>query len=685
MPPRRSAHRADVGAPLASSRNRTPLLRAILVASALAAALPSAEAQKLQFRQLTPDDGLSSSRVQAILQDKRGFVWLGTTKGLNRYDGHGFTIYRHRAGDSTSLAADNAVTMYEDSLETLWVGTPLGLSRYDRERDAFENIPVVPGQSIQVSAIVEARGTLWLGTARGLYKFDRALRKATPYAPSLSGIDIQSLFEDSAKHLWIGTRGSGALELDPIGGQVKTWTIDPESSDSPTLYKGKDVRQFVEDAQGAIYVAFADAGLAKINRATGGVTLYQHDDEDPYSLAINALYSLRLDGTRGLWIGTENGGLDYLDFATRRFSHNKFDPNNPTGLNSNSVWAIHRDSSGTLWLGTFAGGVNISLQNGDAIRRFRSVAGDATSLSFNSVMSFLEDSRGAMWVATDGGGLNRFDRTTGKFRHYSTQNSNLNSDAVLSLAEDRFGKLWMATWAGGVSRFDPATGRFTPFTPKTSAMADDHAFAVYTDRAGQVWIGTYQKGLQRVDPATGTFSAPIPLGKGPQSQIRNIVELSDGVLLLGTIGRGLYEYDPRTGKMREYAAGKDGISGTSVQALVESEPGIVWIGTENGLDRLDRRTNKLQHFTEADGLPGSAVNGIAIDGSSQFWISGDRGMVRFDPATRRAKSYTVADGLQGSEFNIGSYYRGRSGALFFGGAKGFNMFEPDRIVENTHV
>ena len=644
-----------------------------------------AGAQKLQFRALTPDDGLSSSRVQSIVQDSRGFMWFGTTKGLNRYDGYGFAVYRHRAGEEASLAGNEALTIYEDAQKTLWIGTPAGLSRYDRERDAFQNFSVVAGDTVQVSAILEAEGTLWLGTARGLYKFDRATGKASSYGGQLAGFDVQGLFEDSGKHLWIGTKGNGAWELDPRAGTLKAWVVDPESSDSPTLYKAKDARVFVEDADGAIYMAFADGGLAKINRASGGVTLFQHDADDPYSIAINAVYSLLLDGRRGLWIGTENGGLDYLDFATRRFSHNQFDPNNPTGLNSNSIWAIHRDQSGTLWLGTFAGGVNISLQNGNAIRRFRSVAGDATSLSFNSVMAFLDDSRGGTWVATDGGGLNRFDRTTGKFQRFSKATSNLNSDAVLSLTEDRFGKIWIATWAGGVSRFDPQTGRFTPYTPKTSAMADDHAFAVHADRGGRVWIGTYQKGLQRVDPATGTFAAPIPLGKGKQSQIRVITEVADGRLLLGTIGGGMYLYDPSTGRQRAYPIGKDGISGNAVQAIVETEPGIVWIGTSNGLDRLDRGTDKIEHYTEADGLPGTAVNGIAPDGSGQLWLSGDRGVARFNPATKRAKTYTVADGLQGSEFNSGSYYRARDGAIFFGGAKGFNMIEPERIAENTHA
>jgi methyl-accepting chemotaxis protein/ligand-binding sensor domain-containing protein len=685
MPPRRSAPRAAAGAPPRVPPLRARLARAILVAAAIALGASDAAAQKLQFRQLTPDDGLSSSRVQSIVQDSRGFMWFGTTKGLNRYDGNGFAIYRHRAGDSTSLAANDALTIYEDLQKTLWVGTPAGLSRYDRERDAFRNYRVAAGDTLQVSAILEAHGTLWLGTARGLYKFDRATGKATPYGGQLSDLEIQGLFEDSGKHLWIATKGSGARELDPGTGTLRSWAVDPENSDSPTLYQGRDARQFVEDAEGAIYVALADGGLAKINRATGGVTLFQHDDEDPHSISINAVYSLRLDGTRGIWVGTENGGLDYFDFATRRFSHNKFDPNDPRGLNSNSIWAIHRDPTGTLWLGTFAGGVNISLQNGNAIRRYRSVAGDASSLSFNSVMAFLEDSRGATWVATDGGGLNRFDRATGRFQHYSKQTSNLNSDAVLALTEDKFGKIWIATWAGAVSRFDPATGRFTPYTPKNSAMADDHAFAVHADRAGGIWIGTYQKGLQRVDPATGTFGAPVLLGKGKQSQIRVITELADGRFLLGTIGGGMYEFNPATGRQRAYPVGQNGISGPAVQAIVESSPGIVWIGTSNGLDRLDRSSGKLQHFTEADGLPGTAVNGITIDASGQLWISGDRGIARFNPTTKKTKSYTVADGLQGSEFNSGAYYKGRDGAIYFGGAKGFNVLEPERITENTHV
>src|SRR5215217_3450464 len=132
------------------------ILVSLSVCAALCAITPSlSAAQKLQFRQLTPDNGLSSSLVQAIVQDSRGFIWLGTRKGLNRYDGNGFTVYKHKADDSTTVADNNTLILFEDSQKTLWVGTPLGLSRYDRDRDDFRNFSVVPGSTIEVDAIIE--------------------------------------------------------------------------------------------------------------------------------------------------------------------------------------------------------------------------------------------------------------------------------------------------------------------------------------------------------------------------------------------------------------------------------------------------------------------------------------------------------------------------------------------------
>ena len=638
-------------------------------------------AQTAQFRQLTPDDGLVASQIGAIMQDSRGFMWLGSLRGLDRYDGYTFVAYKHKAGDSTTLADNRVNVIFEDHAKTVWIGTNYGISRYDRAHERFTNFRVVRGDSVSVQAIAEVGGKLLVGTDHGLYAFDGATGTSTPYGGSaFSGYSVFALYEDRSKHVWIGTETGGAFEQDPSSGVVRQWVNDKTKPGSPP---GKYVRAFQEDPSGAMWIGYYDAGLTRIDRTTGLSTTYTISASDPLLGASRNIRAILPEGSRGLWIGTENGGLEFFDFATRTFKLYRYDPTNPSGINSNSVWALARDQGGTVWVGTFAGGVNLTKQNGDAIHRFRSVAGDPRSLSFNSVISFTEDSRGGIWVATDGGGLNAFDRAGGHFTRYNTHNSNLNSDAVLGVAEDKQGMLWVGTWAGGISRFNPRTGQFTAFTNKNSGLASNNIFGLQVDRSGALWIGTFREGLQRYDPSTNKFTT-YPIAK-TESEIRVIREASDGNLLLSSGAGGFSIFDPRTGKVNTYLPGKNGVSANQVNAILETEPGIIYIGTAGGLDRLDRKTNTFTHFTDADGLASSFVAGLALDTRGHLWVSGDRGITRFDPATKKGKIYTSADGLQGSEFNVGSGFRSRDGTLFFGGPQGFNTLRPDSIIDNTHV
>lgn len=651
-----------------------------------------AGAQRLQFRQLTADDGLSGSWVTAILQDSRGFMWLGTTKGLDRYDGYAVVAYRHRDDDSTTIAENRADVLFEDAGHTLWVGTSRGLSEYDARADAFVNHTIgAATDGIGVTAIL-AVGTdsLWLGTTRGLYRYDRRSGKSVPFAISaaspLMATIVHSIYRDAAGKLWVGTGSKGVQELDPASGIIHSWVYSTASERS---LPSNDVRGLVDDPSGAMWVATYGGGMARIDRADGSVTRYQHHDGDTHSLTHNSILAFIPDRAHGIWIGTENGGVDHFDPATTQFVHYRFDPNNASALNSNSIWSLALDATGTLWAGSFAGGVNIARQNGDAIRRYRSIPGDASSLSFNSVLAFTEDHTGAMWVATDGGGLNRFDRESGRFTRFTTQTSNLNSDAVLGVTEDKLGRLWIGTWAGGVSRFDRDRGKFTAFTTANSTLADNNVFSVHADRFGMLWVGTWSKGLQRLDPERGTFeSIPLASRGTAESLIRHIGEGEDGTLLIATDGGGLVTVDPRTLEQHHYGTtGKPGmtLAAKTVNAVVETHGGILWVGTPNGLDRLDRATGAVVHYGEGDGLPSAYVAGLALDGTGALWVSTDRGLTRFTPDTKRMKSYTVADGLQGSEYNAGAYYEDSRGTLYFGGAKGFNVIRPDAITENQHA
>ncbi len=660
-----------------------PVVRCITALLTLASVLPStsAGAQKLQFRQLTPDDGLVSSQVSAIHQDSRGFMWMGSPRGLSRYDGYSFVTYRHRADDPTSLGDNHVHAMHEDRDKTLWIATNQGLSRYDAARDAFTNYRIAAGETLGVNRMLSTGTTLLVATNRGLYSLDRTTGKASRYgSASFASSTIRALYEDRSGHIWVGTELEGAFEFDPVRGSTRAWAPDP---DDPTSFPAAHANGFHEDSSGAMWITSYGAGLIRLDRTTAVATQYSIDPRDPLFAASKWILNSMAEGRRGLWLGTENGGLDYFDFATKQFHHNRFDANNPSSISSNSLWALHRDRTGLIWAGTFAGGVNISAPNSSAIHRYRSVPGDLTSLSFNSVKAFKEDSKGRMWVATDGGGLNRFDRATGRFVRYTSATSNLNSDAVLAIAEDPAGMLWIGTWAGGLSRFDPGSGRFTPFPKADSRSGVNSVFSLLFDRAGILWIGTFSEGLRRYDAKTGILTT-YPLAT-METGVHVILEASDGNLLLATENSGFFIFDPRTGRKTVYQAGRNSISSNQVTSLLESEPGVIWIGTIAGLDRLDRRTNTFQHFTDADGLASPIVSGLAMDAARKLWVSGDRGITRFDPAAKTGEHYAVADGLQGSEFNARASYEARDGTLFFGGTQGFNTIRPDGIVRNTRA
>ncbi|HEU4613735.1 MAG TPA: methyl-accepting chemotaxis protein, partial [Kofleriaceae bacterium] len=344
---------------------------------------------------------------------------------------------------------------------------------------------------------------------------------------------------------------------------------------------------------------------------------------------------------------------------------------------------------GTLWTGTFAGGINIAKRNNDAIRTYRSVPGDPASLSVNSVLRFAQDSAGGVWVATDGGGVNRFDLASGKFTRYTTKTSALNVDAVLAVAAEPDGSVWLGTWAGGVTHFDPRTNSFTTYTSKNSNLPDDNIFGMHVDRRGRVWVGTWREGLLLFDKATRSFTKfPINLPGVTGSEIWDIEELHDGRLALGSRESGLLIFDPETRRMTPFepdAKGGSSISSTEVRAIAEVEPGILWIGTADGLDRLELSSRTFTHFGTADGIVGTAVSGIAPDADGNLWLSTDQGVTRFNPATRTGTQFTKADGLMGRDFNPRAYFRTRTGALLFGGNEGFSVIQPQALAQNTRV
>ncbi|GJG85477.1 hypothetical protein tb265_06580 [Gemmatimonadetes bacterium T265] len=673
--------------------------RAALAAAALALAPGHARAQDLQFRHLGVDDGLPSSWVTSIIRDRRGFMWFGSTHGVSRYDGRRVRSYAAEPGDPHSLAHDVVNDVYEDHAGTLWVATDHGLSRYEPARDDFVTYLRTEddGTPRSIKCVREdRRGTLWVGTGRGLYQLDRrsGIARRVPLDPAGAAAPaVLTLVVGRDGALWVGTQQAGLYRVDPAGGAARHYAHDPRDTRSvpDTL-----VSTIVEDTGGALWVG-TWAGLGRLDDArTGRFTRYLHEPANPRSLANSRVQKLAADPAGGLWVGTENGGLDHFDPASGVVTHHRFDPNVPTTIGSNSIYALYPDSTGALWVGTYSGGVDVSVPGAGAITHYRSLPGDPTSLSYNAVPSFAEGRDGRLWVATDGGGVNHFDPATGRFRRYTQQNTNLNAEAVIGAVEGRRGDVWVTAWGGGISELDPRTGRFTAYTTRNSNIPGDNAYEIIEDRAGRLWVGTEGGVVAEFDRRRRTFARQLVLRPAGAliAPVFALRELRDGRFAVGLGGGGLVVVDPATGARTRYVtaggvagAGDPGavavLAGDEVRAVYESEPGVLWVGTDRGLDRLVLGTRRVAHLGTADGLPSRFVDGVVPDGAGRLWISTDRGLSRLDPRTGAVKTFTRADGLQGSEFLKRSAFRARDGTLYFGGNNGFNAIRPERLVENT--
>lgn len=653
----------------------------------------------LSFKHITADDGLSSSTVTSILQDHKGFLWIGTYDGLNRYDGHNFIIYKNISSDSSSIAHNRVWFIFEDHQNNLLVGTSGGLCLYDRGTDQFVNYmsfstSPLRGLASAVKCIAEdSTGNLWLAADSGLIYFDRINNNAVQYTTdpdkpeSLSNNNIEYVLIDSRGKLWVSTwNGLNIFQAETQ--TFRRFLYNPGADNAMQNFSFLDI---IEDKKGNLWCATYGEGLYSLDlndMPDARFKHYRYSPKDHQSLSGNRILYLYSDDMDNLWVGTENHGLNLFDKEKEIFYHyhsNAFDPNS---LNNESINSIYKDNSGNMWIGTWAGGINFSRKNVDAILHYRQIPGLSSSLSHNSVTSFMVDHLDRIWIGTDGGGLNLFNIQTGEFVSFNSSNSNLNSDAILSIAEDSENKIWLGTWAGGLSRFDPDNKSFKSFTEMNSGIKDNNIFSVSNGKEGHLWLGSFQNGLIHYDKINNTFKQ-YSTGNSNLSgnTVTDIKRLSDSRLLIGTnIGFNIFNTDNHQFLTYMHDPGNTySLSNNYINTILAENDTAVWIGTQYGLNRFNPKDESFTCYYDKDGLAGNVINGLAFDETGNLWISTNKGISRFDPEQGKVKNLTKADGLQSNEFNRNSALRIKNNIILMGGTKGFNVIYPEKFIENKNL
>lgn len=654
--------------------------------------------KNIRFEQISLEEGLSQSVVNVILQDGKGFLWVGTDDGLNRYDGYRFKIFKPDINNPSSLSDRTITDIVEDAEGNLWIATRMGgLNRYDplsgeftqymHEKDNPQTIA-----SNQINSLCVDEGGIWVGTSNGLDFLDLKANRFIHYpivgnALKPESRSITALFKDSNGRLWIGTSDSGVSYYER---GTQTFRSFRNHEYNSTSLSHNRIYAITEDLDGNIWIGTGN-GLNLYNPDEKNFIRFKRSKEDPHSLAGNIVYSLFTDRLGSLWVGT-NMGLDRYSPEEGRFVHHQNQPNVPNSLSNNEVQYIYEDDSGVLWIGTYGGGLNKYNRLQDRYAYFRYNPDDPNSLSSNLVFAIQPAEFGKVWVGTLDNGLNLYDPRTESFTRFIHDPGNpdtISNNSILSLFMDKSGVLWIGTGAA-LDRYNRGIKTFAHFKPPDGKSSFDEGqfsiFAILEDSKNNLWIGS-SRGLYLFDRKKETFT---PYGDPFRDvRITALFEDKNRHLWVGTYDDGLRRLDPETEKVsffRHDSAERTTLGSNSVLCLYQDSKGTLWVGTHGGgLSRFDPKTGSFTNFTEQEGLSNNVVYGILEDEAGKLWLSTNFGLARFDPSKQAFRTFTASDGLQSNEFNQNSYAKDLDGTMYFGGINGLNVFTPQEITDNQYA
>lgn len=655
-----------------------------------------AQAPDIKFTRIGNKQGLSNTTIECIYQDSRGFIWIGTQDGLNRYDGIKMTSYKNIPNDSTSISDNFIRCICEDHDHNLWVGTSYGLNKFNANNNTFKRYKFNQADSSGLSNNTimyltrDSKSNLWVCTASGLDLLNRKNGTFKHFLhdshnpASISNNLVNYLFEDSNENIWVGTESG----LDLFNPAKATFRHYPYTGDKG---KGNEIRNIQEDKHGNLWIATNDGGIIRFNIAHKTFKQYKHSESNPRTLSGNMVLGFLIDRKGNLWAGVINGGLNFYDPETDSFIHYFPEPQNNASLSQKTVSVIFEGRQGNLWVGTHRGGVDVYIPGAQKFELYREGVNKNT-ISYSDTKTFCEDKQGNIWVGTDGGGLNLFNRKTKSFTRYQhnpDDPKSISAEAVLDICEDRSGNLWIGTWEGGLDLMDRKTGTFTYFKNNpddSTSISSNFVQKVYQDSRGNLWIGTYYGGLDLLDPKTHRFKRITADPDGvTRLEGKNVVAIDEDKsnnIWFGTDDGGLNRYNFATKRFSHYFDKLPKMP--DLRVVFTDKEGRVWAG-QSGLYLFDPVHDKFNLFIAKGILSHEFIKGITQDNEGNLWVSTSDGLARMDPETKSVKEFNTGDGLQGMEFEANAFLKARDGEMFFGGLEGMNAFYPENIKTNNFI
>lgn len=670
--------------------------------------------QNAIFKSITTQDGLSSNDINCLIQDKFGFIWIGTDNGLNRFDGTEFKIFRNRQNNSNTISDNGIWSLYEDRSGNIWIGTKGGVvNKYSPESEKIEHIRLTEkgSSSNSITAILEDNnGSIWIGTySQGLFNYNPSTKKILnwKYDPNskngLCNNYITSLLQDRNGFIWVSTyNGLNRFDPENISNGFKVFLSEDSNINTISGNLVWRVSQSILDPD-LLWVGTAN-GLCSYNINNGIFHRLKIRATMPsqFSNSFSSVVEQNVSGKNVLWASTY-GGLFRIDLNDNRIEQYSSNENNVQGLIGNQIDQLLIDKSGVLWVATEEGLNYYSIKT----QKFNKVLSQAISNPFyqellngdiNGIINY--GSEEYYIASTDA----LFFMTLKNQRLEINKIEVLNNLNLWSIEKGLNNDLWIGTYGNGLIHFDLKTAKKTFVnikSPTFRTSAFNYIKALKLSAKGILWIGFWGGGFAAYDIKTEDYKLWLFDSSNDQSLSHNDVwalhEDKLGRLWVGTNGGGLNLFNPEDNgnflRWQPDQNNNNSLINNSIQSITEissennSETTLL-IGTENGISKATIKNSaenlyavdiKFSTLSNDIVLLDNSIKGTLVDNEGFFWISTSSGLIQFNPKNGAIVNFNTADGLNSNIFNSGAFNESKNGLMIFGTVKGPVIFNPVEI------
>ena len=639
-------------------------------------------AQSYQFKHLEVSDGLSNNSVNTICKDRDGFMWFGTTTGLNRYDGYTFKIYQHAENDPGSLPDNYITDIVEMPDGRFWVNTGRGYVLFDKEQDCF--ITDVTGfmknlesGGVPEQVFVDREGNTCLSVAgEGCYRYKEGGKRLffSYVEHSLPEHGVTQIAECSDGLLLIYNTGL-LVCLDRATLAIK-WQSD-------------EIKKYIPAGKTIEFSLFVDRDNCIWAYSLMGIWAYDCGTKS-WRTDLTAIWSSRPDviihavaqDIEGrIWVGKDYDGIDVLEKETGKVTSLVAHDDNGRSLPHNTIYDLYADRDGIMWVGTYKKGVSYY---SESIFKFNMYEwGDITCIE--------QADENRLWLGTNDHGILLWNRSTGKAEPFWRDAEGQLPNPVVSMLKSKDGKLWVGTFNGGLYCMNGSQIRSYK-EGVGNALASNNVWALVEDDKGRIWIASLGGGLQCLEPVSGTFETYTSSNSALlENNVTSLCWVDNNTLFFGTANQGVGMMDMRTREIKKIQgqSGNVKLSNDAVNHVYKDSRGLVWIATREGLNVYDTRRHMFLDLFPVAEAKGNFIAAITEDQERNMWVSTSRKVIRVTVASDGkgsylfdSRAYNSEDGLQNCDFNQRSIKTLHNGIIAIGGLYGVNVFAPDHIRYN---